>query len=115
MRDRSVDIARGFELLLADARLALEFRLARSAEAQARAAEAGTRAQNKLNILAAIAFPLMCVSTVFGMNLQSGLEDKPVLAFWLVFLGGLGLGLFVKGWVSSNPQAVENKRQSSKR
>lgn len=114
MRDRSVDIARGFELLLADARLALEFRLARSAETQARAAEAGNRAQNKLNILAAIAFPLMSVSAVFGMNLQSGLENKPVLAFWLVFLGGLGLGLFVKGWVSSAP-APETKRQSSKR
>ncbi len=57
MRDRSVDIARGFELLLADARLSLEFRLARSAEAQARAAEVGNRAQHKLNILAAIAFP----------------------------------------------------------
>jgi hypothetical protein len=115
MRDRSVDIARGFELLLADARLALEFRLARSAETQARAAEAGNRAQNKLNILAAIAFPLMSVSAVFGMNLQSGLENKPVLAFWLVFLGGLGLGLFVKGWVSSTPPVQENKRQSSKR
>ena len=59
MRDRSVDIARGFELLLADARLSLEFRLARSAEAQARAAKVGNRAQHKLNILAAIAFPLM--------------------------------------------------------
>jgi hypothetical protein len=115
MRDRSVDIARGFELLLADARLALEFRLARSSEEQARAAEVGNRAQHKLNILAAIAFPLMSVSAVFGMNLQSGLENKPVLAFWLVFLGGLGLGLFVKGWVSSSAPAPEKKRQSSKR
>ena len=114
MRDRSVDIARGFELLLADARLSLEFRLARSAEAQARAAEVGNRAQHKLNILAAIAFPLMSVSAVFGMNLQSGLENKHQLVFWLVFLGGLGLGLFIKSWVSSTP-VPENKRQSSKR
>ena len=114
MRDRSVDIARGFELLLADARLSLEFRLARSAEAQARAAEVGNRAQHKLNILAAIAFPLMSVSAVFGMNLQSGLENKPFWIFWLVFLGGLGLGLFVKGWVSSAP-APEKKRKPPKR
>ncbi|HTF96114.1 MAG TPA: hypothetical protein VL995_08285 [Cellvibrio sp.] len=112
MRDRSVDIARGFELLLADARLALEFRLARSAEAQARAAEIGNRAQHKLNILAAVAFPLMSVSAVFGMNLHSGLEGLPVLAFWLVFLGGLGLGLFVKAWVSSSaPPAPEQKKR----
>ncbi len=116
MRDRSVDIARGFELLLADARLALEFRLARSAEVQARAAEIGNRAQHKLNILAAVAFPLMSVSAVFGMNLQSGLESLPVVAFWLVFLGGLSLGLLVKGWVSSAPPpASEQKRQPPKR
>ena len=116
MRDRAVDIARGFELLLADARLALEFRLARSAEEQARAAEAGNRAQHKLNILAAVAFPLMSVSAVFGMNLRSGLEDLPILAFWLVFLGGLGLGLFVKGWVSSTvAPAQESKRPLAKR
>lgn len=116
MRDRSVDIARGFELLLADARLALEFRLARSAEAQARAAEISNRAQHKLNILAAVAFPLMSVSAVFGMNLQNGLESLPVVAFWLVFLGGLSLGLLVKGWVSSAPPpASEQKRQPPKR
>jgi hypothetical protein len=107
MRDRGVDIARGFELLLADARLALEFRLARSAEEQTRAAEIGNRAQHKLNILAAIAFPLMSVSAVFGMNLHSGLENLHVLAFWLVFIGGVGLGLFVKGWVSSTAPATK--------
>jgi len=113
MRDRSVDIARGFELLLADARLALEFRLARSSEAQARAAEVSNRAQHKLNILAAIAFPLMSVSAVFGMNLYSGMENLPVFVFWLVFLVGLGLGLYVRSWVSSSER--ESKRQLSKR
>lgn len=101
MRDRSVEIARGFELLLADARQALDFRMARSAEEQTRAAEAGNRAQHKLNILAALTFPLMSVSAIFGMNLRSGLEELPVIAFWLVFAGGLWLGMLVKTWVSS--------------
>jgi hypothetical protein len=100
MRDRSVDIARGFELLLADARLALEYRVARNTEEQIRAAEIGNRAQQKLNILAAVAFPIMTVSAVFGTNLRSGLENLPILAFWLVFAGGLGMGLFVRRWVS---------------
>ncbi|MBK9617541.1 MAG: hypothetical protein IPO35_19360 [Uliginosibacterium sp.] len=28
----------------------------------------------------------MCIATVFGMNLRSrGLEELPVIAFWLVF------------------------------
>ncbi len=105
MRDRSVEIARGFELLLADARQALDFRIARSAEAQTRAAEIGNRAQHKLNILAAMTFPLMTVAAVFGMNLHSGLEDVPLIAFWLVFVGGLMLGMFAKGWLSSTPPA----------
>lgn len=86
-----------------------------TAAIQSRAAEACNRAQHKLNILAEIAFPLMSVSAVFGMNMQSGLENKPVFAFWLVFLGGLGLGLFVKSWVSAKPPVRENKRQSLKR
>ncbi len=116
MRDRSVDVARGFELLLADARLALDFRVARSGEEQTRAAEAGNRAQQKLNILAAVAFPLMSVSAVFGMNLQSGLERLPYLAFWLVFVGGLGLGWFVRRWVTAaKPTASNGKRHTSKK
>jgi Mg2+ and Co2+ transporter CorA len=110
MRDRSVEIARGFELLLADARQALDFRIARSAEAQTRAAEVGNRAQQKLNILAAVTFPLMGVSAVFGMNLHSGLEGLPAIAFWLVFVGGLLLGMFVKGWVSSTPPPAVSKQ-----
>jgi Mg2+ and Co2+ transporter CorA len=113
MRDRSVEIARGFELLLADARLALEYRAARSAEEQIRAAEDGNRAQQKLNILAAVAFPLMSVSAVFGMNLRSGLEHLHILAFWLVFVGGVGLGMLVKHWVSAiKPSARTNKPSS---
>jgi hypothetical protein len=116
MRDRSVEIARGFELLLADARLALEYRVARSAEEQIRAAEIGNRAQQKLNILAAVAFPLMSVSAVFGMNLRSGLEHLPILAFWLVFVGGVGLGLFVRQWVSAiKPSAQASKQASAKK
>lgn len=113
MRDRSVEIARGFELLLADARQALDFRIARSAEEQTRAAELGNRAQHKLNILAALTFPLMSVSAIFGMNLRSGLEDLPIFAFWLVFAGGLWLGMLVKSWVSSMTPPV-GKQQSAR-
>lgn len=113
-RDRSVEIARGFELLLADARLALEFRLARSAEEQTRAAEAGNRAQHKLNTLAAIAFPLMSVSAVFGMNLHSGLEQMSALLFWLVFIGGLGLGMLVKSWIGVSAPEAGSKKKSGR-
>lgn len=99
LRDRAVDIARGLELLLANARASLDYRLARHAEEQAQAAMNGIRAQNKLNIIAALTFPLMTVAAVFGMNLHHGLEDVAGWVFWAVFGGGAVMGLLVRGWV----------------
>lgn len=102
-RDRGVDLARGFELLLADARLALDHRLARNAEEQSQAAAEFGRAQHKLNIIAALTFPLFTVATVFGMNLKSGLEELPLVAFWAVLALGLMIGFFVKAWATPAP------------
>jgi hypothetical protein len=112
LRDRAVELARGFEILLADAKLALDYRIARSGEEQTRAAEVGNRAQHKLNLLAAIAFPLMTFSAIFGMNLKSGLENLPIFMFWVVFAVGLLVGLFLKGWVSK--AQLKSKAPSAK-
>ncbi|MEY4563243.1 MAG: hypothetical protein RLZZ618_2520 [Pseudomonadota bacterium] len=99
MRDRAVDVARGLELLLANARAGLDYRLAQNAEEQTQAAMNGMRAQNKLNVIAALTFPLMTLAAVFGMNLRHGLEGLPSWGFWAVFAGGVVLGLMVRGWV----------------
>jgi Mg2+ and Co2+ transporter CorA len=109
LRDRAVETARDLELLLADARLALDFRLARSAEEQAQAALAGNRAQQKLNTLAALTFPLLTVAGVFGMNMRSGVDDVSILVFWAVFVAGVALGLWVKRWVQPAPAALPPK------
>ncbi|MCW7536564.1 hypothetical protein OOT46_01670 [Aquabacterium sp. A7-Y] len=106
LRDRAVELSRGLELLLADSRLALDYRLARSAEEQARAALGFNRAQHKLNLIAALTFPLMALAAVFGMNLPSGLEQAPAWLFWAVFLAGLVLGLAVKGWMGRPSSAA---------
>jgi Mg2+ and Co2+ transporter CorA len=103
-RDRAVEVARGFELMLTSARVALDHRLARHAEEQTVAAMAATRAQLKLNTLASITFPVMTLAAVLGMNLQHGLEGRAVWVFWLVFGLGLALGLWVKGWVRAESQ-----------
>jgi Mg2+ and Co2+ transporter CorA len=108
-RDRAVEVARGLELLLANARLALDYRLARHAEEQTQAAMAGTQAQLKLNTLAALTFPLMTLAAVFGMNLPSGLEAAPAWVFWGVFAAGLVVGFVVKGWVRSLPPPAPSK------
>lgn len=99
-RDGTYEVSRGFELLLADAKLALDHRLARNAEDEARASHAIARAQHKLNLLASVTFPVMALSTVLGMNLPSGLENAPVVLFWLVFLAGAGMGVATSRWVT---------------
>ena len=113
-RDRAVDIARGLELLLAKARASLDYRLARHAEEQTRAAMDGMRAQNKLNVIAALTFPLMTLAAVFGMNLHSGLENLPGWAFWAVFGCGAVLGLLVRGWVRTGAAAPHQAPPAAK-
>lgn len=111
-RDRSVDIHRGLELLLADAQLALNFRLAQQAEAQTRATLANHRAQEKLNTLAAWTLPLMTVAGVFGMNMRSGWEAMAAWVFWTVLAVGMVLGWWVKAWVQRPPPPERKKAQA---
>jgi hypothetical protein len=109
-RDRAADLARGMELLVGDSRLALDFRLARNAEEQAQFAQAGNRAQQKLNVLAAWTFPLMTLAAVFGMNLRGGFENLPEIWFWLVFALGAVLGMMAQAWVMRSPPDTTRKR-----
>jgi hypothetical protein len=101
MRDRAVEIARGNELLLADTRMSLDYRLAHAAEQQARAAMEVSRAQHKLNTIAALTFPLMAIGAAFGMNLHSGLENLPGWAYWAIFGAGIFFGMLLRGWVKA--------------
>lgn len=110
-RNRAVDLARGMELLVADSRLALDYRLARNAEEQVQAALATNSAQLKLNVLAAWTLPLMTIATVFGMNLYGGFENLPAVYFWLVFAAGVVLGMAAKHWVMHQSAAVPGRRK----
>ncbi len=101
LRDWAAEIDRTTELVQLDARNALDFSIARQAEQQAAAGRAQARAGHRLNLLAAIFFPLTAVGSVLGMNLTSGLESSHPLLFWAVFAGGLLLGLIVKALVTS--------------
>lgn len=101
LRDRAVEIARGLELLLADTRMSLDYRLAHAAEQQARAANEVSRAQHKLNTIAALTFPLMAIGAAFGMNLHSGVENLPGWVYWAIFGAGLFMGVLLRGWVKA--------------
>ncbi len=100
MRDESYDISRAFDLLTSDAKLKLDYFIAKHSEEQAAQAQQMTSAQHRLNVLAAITFPIMALATVLGMNLRHGLENRSPLYFTVILISGVVIGLFVKRWVS---------------
>jgi hypothetical protein len=100
MRDEGYEVSRAFDLLLADAKLKLDYRMAKNAEAQAVRTQEMARAQHKLNIMAAITFPLMALATLLGMNVTHGLESRTPLWFAAVLGVGFAVGFLVKRWVT---------------
>jgi Mg2+ and Co2+ transporter CorA len=99
MRDMSYEISRNFELLLTDTKHALDYRVAMHTEMHAEHAERMALAQHKLNVLAAITFPLIAIATIFGMNMISGLETHHPVLFWSVLCIALFAGFFSLSWV----------------
>ena len=110
MRDEGYEVSRSFELLFHDAKLALDYRIARSAEAQMAKATEMAVAQHKLNVLAAITFPLMAIATILGMNVVHGLENRSPGVFWAVLLAGIGVGMMAVYWVTSHSETGARMR-----
>lgn len=103
LRDQAYELERNFDLLLEDARNALSYRTARDGEEQAHLSREALQASHRLNVVAALFLPLTAITSVFGMNLPHGFAGRGPLLFWLVFLGGLGLGFLMKSWVLARP------------
>jgi hypothetical protein len=85
-RSQVSEISRNFELLIERTKNRIDYRFSLNNERS-------LKAQHKLNILTSIAFPLIIVGTIFGMNLTSGLENGS--GFWM--LGLIIAGLIVGG------------------
>lgn len=98
LRDLAGEVERAAELLNAEAKTALEFDIAEAAEAQAKINQSLALTGQRLNLLAALFLPLTAVASVFGMNLESGLEKvgHPFL-FWAVLATGIVVGVFLRG------------------
>lgn len=97
-RDQGASIERNAELLMQDAQFGLNFTVAKQAEAQAETARQMSVTAHRLNILAAIFLPLTALASVFGMEIHSGLPDKPGLWVALCAVGiavGLVLSVFL--------------------
>jgi hypothetical protein len=99
VRDLAYEVARNFDLLLEDVRNAIQHRTAREAEKQAALSKQALQASHRLNILAALFFPLTAIASLFGMNLAHGLNPGSLLVFWVVAGVSVGLGFVMKGWV----------------
>lgn len=99
VRDLAYEVERNFELLLEDVRNAIQHRTAREAEKQAALSKQALQASHRLNILAALFFPLTAIASLFGMNLAHGLNPGSVAIFWLVSVISIGLGFGMKTWV----------------
>jgi hypothetical protein len=99
LRDRASDVERSLDLLVEDVRNNIAYRTAREAEQQARVSQAALRASHRLNLLAALFFPLTALASVFGMNLAHGFNRESPIVFWIVFITGVALGFAIKWWV----------------
>lgn len=113
LRDWATEIDRTASLVQLDARNGLDLSIARQAEQQVASSQAQARAGNRLNILAAVFFPLTAIGSVLGMNLTSGLEHTSPLLFWAVFAGGLLLGLVVQSLVTGGGTASADQQSST--
>ena len=98
LRDRAYALARRMKLLQQDAQNTLDYVIARRAEEQAEAATLQARAAHRLNVLAALFFPVATLMTFFSSSLGHGLEEYgranapwPLLAVLVIglVLGGL--------------------------
>lgn len=93
-RNQAGTIERAAELIYEDAQHGLQYATAKQVEEQARAGQ-------RLNLLAAVFFPIATLAAVFGMNMQHGLEHlaEPWL-FWVILLVGIAMGLMVRSFVA---------------
>jgi hypothetical protein len=100
LRDLAGDLERSAELTVTDAQNALEYLETKAAEEQTVLAKKGADAQHRLNLIAALFFPVTALGSILGTNMHTGLEGHPPWVFWTVFVAAFATGFFVRGSVS---------------
>lgn len=106
-RDAASEVERAFELLHQDAKNGLEFTAAEKAEIQSSKAYEMAVSAHRLNILAALFFPITAISSIFGMNIHSGLETVPgSWMFWGILGGGFFTGVLLMLVIKKGPETT---------
>jgi hypothetical protein len=101
LRDLAGDLERAIDNVVADADNGLAFSAAKNAAAQAQQATRGANAQHRLNLLAALFFPVTAIGTIFGTQMNTGLEGAGPWLFWAIVAGAFGVGFLVRSSVSA--------------
>jgi hypothetical protein len=111
LRDIAGDVERISDLVLSDAKNALEYLEAKAAEEQTALARRATAAQHRLNLIAALFLPVTALGAVLGMNLPNGLESQSAVTFWLVSAGAFATGFWVRSSVTRGERESEAASQ----
>lgn len=111
-RDHAYVIQRSAELLGSDTKTGLDCAAARQAENEAKSSRQMAVAGHRLNVLAALFFPIATVATIFGMNLESGLEHAltPAL-FWAVLVVGVLGGILLRASIVNGTPNVPDRQR----
>ena len=92
LRNLASTVERTAELLKEDATYSLEYFMAKQAESQALAG-------HRLNLIAAIFFPILAFASIFGMNLEHGFDHEAPWLFWLFVAIGIVIGMVLASLV----------------
>lgn len=90
LRDAAGDVERAADLTLQDAKNALE-------HAQAKLSQQMSDAQHRLNLLAALFFPVTAIASVVGTTMHSGLESMPPAVYWVIIAAAFAVGFVLRG------------------
>ena len=100
-RDRAYELSRQAELLYEDAKNSMEVAMIRRADEQTTATHQMTVASHRLNVLAAIFFPLATMGSVFGTTLTDNWSwSKSTMGFTCFLAVGIAFGLILVGFVT---------------
>jgi len=118
-RDQAYQVHRESELLRSDIQSGLDCAVARRAEEQAQSGQSMALASHRLNVLAAIFFPLVTISSIMGMNLERGLDEAMLTQwlFWAVLAAGIVSGFLLKAVIidgPARPASVDRNKQSGR-
>jgi len=96
LRDLASDLERAADNIVTDAHNGMAFSIARNTETQTWQATRALRAQHRLNLLAAVFFPVTAIGTIFGTQMTTGLEGAGPWLFWAVVGVAFATGLIIR-------------------